>query len=424
MPTLIRLAAFALLAWAVFRIVLRIARSRYDLFLQWELYNKPSVELRRAPEPPVQPLAGCFNPDRTALTAYDAADALYGPKSLQLSVGKGMKVGMECYDFAATLPGPGGEWLLHQEGGKVLEYHTYWRADLLPFSKRQAATLKSWLATQPLANSRLTLWSNDPDTLGASPWLEPILVEHSDVIRLRKVDISELSRGTELENSPKTELMWDRKAWVDGDAVRLLALWNFGGVWFDMDTLLTRNMQPLAEQEFVTQWDCYDRSDLSLNGAVMHFRKHSPYLCEAFHIMVNTPDPRPNSITWGSKLYQLLHRNLVAGHVKPFTVLPWCFVDPRNCKPSNSFPDPFLPDPTHWEGLPWKKGGERQFQQRLGQVWSIHLHNQYEKGFPMNGWVERLLQEYERKLAFMKEAMKGKGSEAAAAAAAAHDTQL
>ena len=52
----------------------------------------------------------------------------------------------------------------------------------------------------------------------------------------------------------------DEKAWIDGDVVRLLVLWAYGGVWIDMDSLLTRDMTPLLEHEFVTQWDCYGTS--------------------------------------------------------------------------------------------------------------------------------------------------------------------
>jgi hypothetical protein len=70
------------------------------------------------------------------------------------------------------------------------------------------------------------------------------------------VDVELLAKGTALEGS---DLLYakDSKAWVDGDLVRLLVTWAFGGVWVDMDSLLTRDLAPLLEHEFVTQWDCY-----------------------------------------------------------------------------------------------------------------------------------------------------------------------
>ncbi len=148
-----------------------------------------------------------------------------------------------------------------------------------------------------------------------------------------------------------------------------------------------------------------DKPYLSLNGAIMHFRQHSPYLCEAFHIMANSPPPTPNTLDWGSYLYQKLYHALVAHHIPPFTVLPWCFADPRNCRPNIRIPDPFKDDPSHWQGLPWagpradpQHNGRTALEDRVGQIWSIHLHNQWGKAFPKDGWVARLLAGYDAQL--------------------------
>lgn len=143
-----------------------------------------------------------------------------------------------------------------------------------------------------------------------------------------------------------------------------------------------------------------DKPYFAMNGALMHFRKHSPYLCEAFHIMGTEPFPEPNSFTWGAHLYAKLHQRLLAAHVQPFAVLPWCFADPRNCRTDIRFPDPFLPDPPTWAGQRWnerdgdKKSGRELFEERVGYVFSIHLHNQWEKALPQGGWVESLLRRY------------------------------
>lgn len=78
---------------------------------------------------------------------------------------------------------------------------------------------------------------------------------------LKVVDYEQLAQGTELANSELLRIK-DTKAWVDGDLVRLLVLWAYGGVWVDMDSLLTRDLAPLLEHEFVTQWDCYGECTL------------------------------------------------------------------------------------------------------------------------------------------------------------------
>ncbi len=151
--------------------------------------------------------------------------------------------------------------------------------------------------------------------------LQTYLKRFPDAFAINIVDIPALAKGTELEGSNLLKSK-DAKAWVDGDLIRLLLLWNFGGVWVDMDSLLTRDLAPLFEHEFVTQWDCYDKLYVPLNGALMRFRRHSPYLCEAFHIIATAPPPRAGSTDWGATLYLKLWRRLIAAGVPPFKVLP------------------------------------------------------------------------------------------------------
>lgn len=125
----------------------------------------------------------------------------------------------------------------------------------------------------------------------------------------------------------------------------------------------------------------------------MNFHKHSPYLCEAFHIMTHSPPPREGTTDWGATLYLKLWRRLVATSIQPFSILPWCFSDGRSCRLDNRLPDPFAPDPRNkkWTlGLTREEGGglDRVLN---SQIFSVHLHNQWQKPFPKGGWVERLL---------------------------------
>lgn len=132
----------------------------------------------------------------------------------------------------------------------------------------------------------------------------------------------------------------------------------------------------------------------------MRFRQHSPYLCEAFHIIATSPPPRTHSTDWGSLLYLKLWRRLVAHSIPPFKILPFCFSDGRSCRLDNRLPDPFAPDNRAGEwtmGHGLEEGGG--LDDVLGKIFGVHLHNQWEKGFPIGGWVERLLlKRYEQKL--------------------------
>lgn len=131
----------------------------------------------------------------------------------------------------------------------------------------------------------------------------------------------------------------------------------------------------------------------------MHFFQHSPYLCEAFELMSRSPPPRSGTTEWGSLLYLKLWRRLVGGSVPPFKILPFCFTDARSCRLDNRLPDPFVEDKGWWAtGFDMQEGGV--LDSVLSKVFSVHLHNQWEKKFPENGWVQRLLlSRYDRTLA-------------------------
>ncbi|THU82297.1 glycosyltransferase family 32 protein [Dendrothele bispora CBS 962.96] len=349
---------------------------------------------------PVKPLAGCFDSGRVS-PRYNVSEAVYGPKFTNPQAGMQMRFGMDCYDFAGTIKSPSKSGLssIVVSAEQRTQFHTYWRIDLAEFGPRQEYMLKSFFATQDLSSTRLVLWSNG-DLAERNLILQKYLKRYPDAFTVRKLSIRELARGTVLEGSSLLAST-DKKAWLDGDLIRLLLLWNYGGVWVDMDSLLTRDLEPLLEHEFVTQWDCYDKKYSALNGALMHFRQHSPYLCEAFHIMLNDSPPRSGSTDWGSVLYFKLWRRLVAASIPPFKILPFCFTDGRSCRLDNRLPDPFVSDDSKgkWTmGLGMEEGGalDKTLHEK---VFGVHLHNQWNKEFPRNGWVERLLlKKYDRKM--------------------------
>ncbi|KAL4067007.1 hypothetical protein V8B97DRAFT_2025310 [Scleroderma yunnanense] len=349
---------------------------------------------------PVSPLGGCFDPERVS-PEYNLTRHLHGPKMTEVHAGLPMRFGMDCYEFAGTILSPVPPPPTSLAGGYVLpreermHFHSYWRVDLAPFGQRQEQMLKSFFATQNTHKSLLILWSNGD--LSSNPILQHYLHRFPHAFELRVARVKDLAVGTALEGNTLLDVN-DGKAWIDGDLVRLLVVWRHGGIWVDMDSLLTRNLEPLLEHEFVTQWDCYDKPYLALNGALLHFHKHSPYLCEAFHLMATSAPPRKDSTDWGALLYLKLWRRLIAGGVPPFKILPFCFSDGRACRLDNRIPDPFEPDDASGR---WGVGTRvnEGLEGVLGKIFSIHLHNQWDKEFPKEGWVQRLLlDKYERVL--------------------------
>lgn len=238
--------------------VLLIGFYLYEPHVEIAFYDRQFVHKHIDP---VEPLAKCFSESNVS-PAYNLTQYVYGAKRTEVQAGMQMRMGLDCYDFAGTVqPPPGGTMRIMQfiPGDERTQYHTYWRNDLAPFGPRQEWMLKSFFATQDIATSRLVLWSNGD--LGHNEILQHYLERYPDAFALKIVNIPNLAKGTELDGS---ELLTrkDAKAWVDGDLIRLLLLWNYGGVWVDMDSLLTRDLEPLLEHEFVTQWDCYGTTSL------------------------------------------------------------------------------------------------------------------------------------------------------------------
>ena len=229
----------------------------YEPHIELAFYSREWIQNEITP---VEPLLGCFDPDRVS-SHYNVSKYIYGPKLTEVHAGVPMRFGMDCYDFAATIQPPSQSYHpTFVSPDDRINYHTYWRVDLAPFGVRQEYMLKSFFATQNVDNTRLIMWSNGD--LSGNPILQQYRARFPDAFELRVADIEVLASGTPLSGSSLLR-MNDKKAWLDGDLVRLLVVWTYGGVWIDMDSLLTRDLAPLLEHEFVTQWDCYGMSSRS-----------------------------------------------------------------------------------------------------------------------------------------------------------------
>ncbi|KAG8900725.1 hypothetical protein FRB99_005798, partial [Tulasnella sp. 403] len=296
--------------FAFLALVLFVLWWLWEVHIEVAFYRRSWIEndIKR-----IEPLAGCFDAGKVS-PAYNLT-AARGPKTFEIQAGLPLRLGMDCYDFAGTIrkhPSTSNAPI------RPTIFHSYWRKDLVPFGERQAWMLRSFFATQDLDRASMILWSNDD--LSQNPWVASFLEAYPNAFSTKVVNVDHLAKDTALARSSLLHRK-DARAWVDGDLVRLLVTWEYGGVWIDMDSLLTRDLSPLLEHEFVTQWDCYGRSRIHppatpslstlsldkiyqpLNGALMHFFRHSPYLCEAFHIMAQSPPPRPGTTDWGSTLY-------------------------------------------------------------------------------------------------------------------------
>ncbi|KAI8333668.1 hypothetical protein BC941DRAFT_434147 [Chlamydoabsidia padenii] len=323
-----------------------------DLQLNIRIYLRNWIS--HADEAYYEPLGGCFK------SLPDDSPYIHGVQNYIYDVtpGIGLLDDFDCYDFASTIQPVTKELTT----ATPMIYHAYWRADIAPVGPKQLATLRSFFATQNVNNSMIYLWSNGD--LSTSPIIQQIKAQVGDRLETLVYHPKELSKGTPMENSPHLDFK-DTSGYLDGDLIRLLVIYKYGGMWFDMDSLFIRDMSPLFEREWLQQWDCFLPDGFPFNGAFMRFNKHSPYLCEMLTEMARGPLPRPNTIDWGGYMYYRVYRRLLHNGIRPWSVLPWCFTDSNVCKPSNSMPNAFI---------------ETEFdQQRLLQTFAYHWHNQWKK---------------------------------------------
>jgi hypothetical protein len=245
MPLSKRAVRWLLIGGPVVTLLLLVAFLTWEPHIELAFYQRAWI---RAELGAARPLAGCFKPENVS-KSYDMSERLYGARKTEVQAGMPLKTGRDCYDFAATIP------TLSSTSSSIPPaiFHTYWRVDLAEFEERQAWFIRSLFSTQA-PGSKLILWSNGD--LSTNPTISGWLKSHPDTFETRPVDLNSLAKGTALEGSELLAVK-DKRAWIDGDLVRLLVLWAYGGVWVDMDSLLTRDLSPLLEHEFVTQWDCY-----------------------------------------------------------------------------------------------------------------------------------------------------------------------
>jgi hypothetical protein len=234
--------------------------SSYEPHIEISFYSRQWIQ---GEVDSIQPLSGCFERAEKE-GVYNVTERVWQKTSTwDIHAGLAMGRGMDCYDFAGIIGrrGRGEDDTKPVPAEERTLFHTYWRTDLVPFGPRQEYMLKSFFATQPLHKFKLILWSNGDLTTNAIVY--DYMRRFPNSFDVKQADMKAMARGTSLEGTDKLDTK-DTRAWVDGDLLRLLLLWNYGGVWVDMDSLLTRNLEPLLEHEFVTQWDCYSQFSFSL----------------------------------------------------------------------------------------------------------------------------------------------------------------
>jgi hypothetical protein len=149
-------------------------------------------------------------------------------------------------------------------------YHLYWHG---PFTAKHAFAVKSLLATQR-RRGEVCLWLDAENGYPGHERNEVLQTLVSE-ISVRPFDPAIECRGTPLEDC--RELQEHPSPLERANLFRLVALYNHGGVYLDLDTMFLRDLSDLFDQPFMTEDFTYRWSaDLPYgNNAILRFGRGS-----------------------------------------------------------------------------------------------------------------------------------------------------
>lgn len=157
------------------------------------------------------------------------------------------------------------------EKSKLLEektiFHTYWNGE---FGNKQAFSIKSLLCTQNMKNIEIWLWldeKNGYNQLNNNKYLK----ELEPYIKILKFNCDNEIQGTPFEKIKKY-FHYEKRLSFKADDFRMITLYKYGGVWFDLDIMFLRDMENLLRgKEFCYGWEFQPYA----NNALIYLRKGS-----------------------------------------------------------------------------------------------------------------------------------------------------
>ncbi|KAI8885436.1 hypothetical protein K501DRAFT_331902 [Backusella circina FSU 941] len=337
------------------RLVLLIAiLSAFSFLLSCRMELNIRIYIRSWLSPPedilIEPLSSCFDKVSNSSVYYQ------GSSKFRPDLVPGLPVweSHTCYDFASLLkPNTSDSYEL---------YHTYWSSNMTGFDEKQLATLRSFSATQKNVNHTLIVWipaMDESALIKSSAWTHLKRQQQKEEgkrrsrIIYRVIDPTLLVHDTPLETfTDKWRQLVSEDRQGKDDLLRMLVLYQFGGIWFDLNTLFVRDLSPLRGHEWMAQGNCASGTlGNPFTGALFHFNRNSPYVCEMLEGAADVFKAdrkekqryliKGGSDIFGSKLYHRIYRRITHHGIRPWSGLPWCFTDPSQCNLSNSLPSLF-----------------------------------------------------------------------------------
>ena len=160
---------------------------------------------------------------------------------------------------------------------EITYFHVYWYGKI---NRHQLCCIYSYLYSQNLSSTELWVWL-DINTYELS---ESHIPKHPN-IKVKKYDPYK-----EVINTPFLGYKYldqTKSLKFRSDIARILVLYNYGGLYFDLDMLLLKDLTPLLDLEF-----CYSWSNLKKgNNGMLRLKKQSKICLDIIEKYKNSVSP-------------------------------------------------------------------------------------------------------------------------------------
>jgi hypothetical protein len=150
----------------------------------------------------------------------------------------------------------------YPKNNEIIIFHVYWYGNI---SRKQILPINSYLKTQNLEKTKLWVWIDH----------ETFTEQNINFIpKHQNIEIKKYIPNLEAKNTFFEEKKFiNSKKYIKfrSDIARLLFLYNYGGLYFDLDMILLKDLMPILDLEFCYSWSDKKRG----NNGILRLKKKS-----------------------------------------------------------------------------------------------------------------------------------------------------
>jgi hypothetical protein len=150
---------------------------------------------------------------------------------------------------------------LNYNNNQNLIFHVFWNGKL---SRRQLLCIKSYIYSQNMSLSNLIIWLDSDYEFN-----EKIVPKHPNII-IKRYNALQESKGSPFEGYEF--INYSKNLKFRSDLARMMILFNYGGIYFDLDLILFQDLSCISDLEFLYQWGGVNGG----NNALLGLKKGSP----------------------------------------------------------------------------------------------------------------------------------------------------